>query len=143
MFSEVISEGGIIEAAGGILVRKTRQGKHIAVIHRSRYDDWTLPKGKREKDETFLEAARREIEEETNCRVQPGKFIGCMSYVVNGMPKIVLYWHMTVIGEKPFTPNVEVDKLRWVTVKQAIKILSYDGEKKLVKKFDKEFQGEN
>ena len=54
----------LIEAAGGVVVRDGQ----VALVHRPRYDDWTLPKGKLDPGESFEEAALREVEEETGLR---------------------------------------------------------------------------
>jgi len=126
---------GVIEAAGGLLWRKTHRGRQVALVHRSRYDDWALPKGWREKGETYLETAVREVIEETNCQVTPESFAGSTSYVVDGVPKIVLYWHMSLTGDCAFQPDEEVDKFAWLTIKKALKKLTYDGEKKLLANF--------
>jgi 8-oxo-dGTP diphosphatase len=126
---------GVIEAAGGLLWRKTRRGRQVALVHRSRYDDWALPKGWREKGETYLETAVREVEEETNCQVSPEAFAGSTSYIVDGVPKVVLYWHMSLTGDCAFRPDEEVDKFAWFTVKKALKKLTYAGEKSLLSNF--------
>ena len=98
---------GIYEAAGGILWRKTPAGRQLAVVHRPHYDDWTLPKGWREKGESMVEAAVREVQEETNCKVRLGTFAGCSCYPVEDVPKIVLFWHMELVKERKFKPNEE------------------------------------
>ena len=123
---------GVIEAAGGLLWRDSPQGRQIAIIHRSRYDDWTLPKGWREKGEKFIEAAVREVAEETNCQVETGEFAGSTSYIVNGVPKIVLFWHMNLTEDCGFKKNSEVDLLAWLDVEEALERMDYEDEKNLL-----------
>ena len=66
----------------------------LAVIHRPKYDDWSLPKGKLKPGEGFREAALREVEEETGCRARLLLFAGITFYFVSRRPKVVLFWHM-------------------------------------------------
>ena len=125
----------VIEAAGGILWKETPSGFKLAIIHRKRYDDWSLPKGKREPGESWQETALREVWEETGCRVTLGEFIGSASYAINGQtPKVVLFWHMMVKKDCKFIPNSEVDKLKWVSPKNALKFLNYEDERAIVSK---------
>jgi 8-oxo-dGTP diphosphatase len=111
-----------VEAAGGVVVSN---GK-VALVHRPRYDDWTLPKGKLEPGESFEEAATREVQEETGLRTRPVRELPSTRYSVNGRPKIVRYWLMDVEHEAPFAPNDETDELRWVTPGEALGLLTYD-----------------
>jgi 8-oxo-dGTP diphosphatase len=124
----------VIEAAGGILWKDTAKGLKLAIIHRERYDDWSLPKGKREPGEKWEDTALREVCEETGCQAKIGSFIGSCSYVINRQrtPKIVLFWQMTVIKDNGFQPNSEVDKLKWISPKKAMKKLSYVDEREIV-----------
>ena len=132
----------IIEAAGGVLWKETSSGLKLAVIHRQRYDDWSLPKGKREKGERWQETALREVKEETGCQVVLGKFIGSASYAIhsNNRPKIVLFWHMHVKQGCKFQPNHEVDRIKWVSPSKALKLLSYEDEREIVNKAFKELR---
>jgi 8-oxo-dGTP pyrophosphatase MutT (NUDIX family) len=129
----------IIQAAGGLVWRASPRGKELAVIHRARYDDWTLPKGKLKHGERWQAAALREVQEETGCRVQLGSFAGCVSYLVGGTPKVTLFWNMTLTGECDFCPSEEVDELQWLTVQEALARLNYLGEKALIKQGGKAF----
>jgi 8-oxo-dGTP diphosphatase len=124
----------VVEAAGGVLWRETSSGRKLAIIHRKRYDDWSLPKGKRESGERWEETALREVREETGCRPKLGKFIGSASYVINHhkTPKVVLFWHMYTKNECKFQPNNEVDRLKWVSPQKALKILSYKDERYII-----------
>lgn len=122
----------IIKAAGGLLWRETERGRELAVVHRPYYDDWVLPKGKLDKGEGWEEAAVREVFEETNCQPKLGEYAGCVSYLVNNKPKLVLFWQMSLLEEREFVPNGETDKLRWLPVKKALKKLEYATERALV-----------
>ena len=127
-------ERGVIEAAGGLLWRETATGREIALIHRPRYDDWTFPKGWREKGEKYIETATREVAEETNCTFEIRDFAGSVSYLVQGVPKIVLFWNMMLIEEYPLEINDEVDRLLWLDVESALAKMTYEGERKLLKR---------
>ena len=125
-------EGGIIQAAGGIVWRKTDGGKEIAVVHRPRYDDWSLPKGKLKRGEEWQAGALREVEEEIQCTVSVGKFTGCCAYEVGGVPKVVLFWHMQLLEEGEFRGNKEIDRLVWLSPERAMELLDYEFERNLV-----------
>jgi 8-oxo-dGTP pyrophosphatase MutT (NUDIX family) len=121
-----------VRAAGGLVVRKVEGGIEIAVIHRQRYDDWSLPKGKLERDESFKEAALREVEEETGYACELRDELSPVSYRDRkGRRKLVRYWEMRPRKGK-FKVNDEVDELRWVTPKKAESLLDYDHDRKLV-----------
>ncbi len=116
-----------IRAAGGIVVRDGR----VLLVHRPRYDDWTLPKGKLDAGESWQEAARREVEEETGLRCELGDEIGRTFYVDSrGRDKEVRYYRMSSDGE-PFAQN-EVDEVRWVALEEAAALLSYPHDRELV-----------
>ena len=97
----------------------------ILLVHRPRYDDWTLPKGKCDPDETELDCAVREVGEETGFTCSVGDELTPVSYVDHkGRAKRVRYWAMRVeAGE--FEPNDEVDEVRWVEWDKACDLLSY------------------
>ena len=111
-----------IDAAGGVVER----GGRILLVHRPRYDDWTLPKGKLDPGESFEDAALREVEEETGLRCTLGRELPSARYEVNGRPKLVRYWLMAAEAERDFVPNDETDDLRWVTPDEARALLTYD-----------------
>ncbi|HEV3378712.1 MAG TPA: NUDIX hydrolase [Thermoleophilaceae bacterium] len=111
-----------VQAAGGVVVRNGQ----VAVVHRPRYDDWSLPKGKLDPGESFEDAALREVEEETGLRCRLVRELPEVRYEVRGRPKLVRYWAMEVVGETPFEPNDEVDEVRWVERDAALALLSYD-----------------
>jgi 8-oxo-dGTP diphosphatase len=121
-----------VRAAGGVLVREGRDGPEVAVIHRPKYEDWSLPKGKLDDGEDFEEAALREVREETGMRAELGAELSSVSYRDRkGRTKIVRYWLMRVAGGE-FEPGSEVDELRWLDPDSARKLLSYAHDAELV-----------
>ena len=104
------------------------------MVHRPKYDDWSLPKGKLDEGEDFEQAALREVEEETGYRCRLGRQLGDTSYRDNkDRLKLVRYFEMHP-QSGDFTPNPEVDELRWVPVEKARELLSYDFDRELVAK---------
>jgi 8-oxo-dGTP diphosphatase len=124
-----------VRAAGGAVARVNHEGElEFAVIHRPKYDDWSLPKGKLEPGEGWEEAALREVEEETGLQVELGPPLGETRYVdPKGRPKLVRYWEMTPVGGE-FRPNREADELRWVTLEQAETLLTHERDRELVER---------
>jgi 8-oxo-dGTP diphosphatase len=120
-------------AAGGVVRRAGRAGKEIAVVHRPRYDDWSLPKGKLEPGESAEAGALREVEEETGLRCRLGSELSPVNYRDRrGRPKRVRYWMMEPIDDTGFVANDEVDELRWCSADEATALLSYDHDRQLV-----------
>jgi 8-oxo-dGTP diphosphatase len=123
----------IVRAAGGIVHRTRDDGtEEIAVIHRPKYGDWTLPKGKLDPGETDGQGALREVEEETGFLCELEDVLGRVSYNDRkGRPKIVVYFSMRPVSGS-FEPNDEVDELRWLTLEEALKRLDYAHDRRLV-----------
>ncbi len=120
-----------VVAAGAILWRLEKGELKVAIIHRSRYDDWSWPKGKIDKGETIPQAAVREIREETGLKVNLGVHLAEINYKLpNGSDKEVHYWAANVtdkaLANSKFKPSEEVAKVDWKTVTQARKLLSYE-----------------
>ena len=122
----------IIRAAGALLWRRSSSGYEIAVIHRSRYNDWTLPKGKLKKGESWQAAALREVKEETGYDVTLLNFAGAIAYLVDDRPKVVRFWHMTVDGEPSAELDDEVAEVVWLAVEAAQRRLQYPLEQALL-----------
>jgi 8-oxo-dGTP diphosphatase len=126
-------------AAGAVLWRPSDDGgePEVAVIHRPRYDDWSLPKGKVDVGESEPVTAVREIHEETGYSSHLGRRLTSVSYPVEkqGIKK-VQYWAARIVDGE-FTPNDEVDELKWLPVSAAVKQLQYPHDRKVLRRFTK------
>jgi 8-oxo-dGTP pyrophosphatase MutT (NUDIX family) len=123
----------VVRAAGGVLHRTRDDGTlEVLVIHRPRYDDWTLPKGKLERGESVEDGALREVFEETGFHGEIERRIGETAYKDrHGRPKRVTYFAMRPVSGD-FAPNDEVDEVRWTTLDEAGSLLDYDHDRHLV-----------
>jgi 8-oxo-(d)GTP phosphatase len=133
------SAGKIVLAAGGVLWRPGHResAEEVALIHRPRYDDWSLPKGKVDPGETEPVTAVREVFEETGHHVQLGRRIATVSYPIEPRTKKVQYWSARSIGGS-FAPNNEVDDLIWLPAPAAIKKVSYPYDRKILRRWAKQ-----
>lgn len=115
----------VVRAAGGAVWRPGGDGVEVLLVHRPKYDDWSLPKGKADPGEDDLDCARREVEEETGLVCQAGAELGSVEYIDRyGRPKVVRYWAMRPMSGD-FAPNHEVDAVRWVGLDDATGLLTY------------------
>ncbi len=123
-----------VRAAGGAVLRpRAGGGVELCVVHRPRYDDWSLPKGKLERGESFEQAAVREVFEETGLRCRLRQELSPVTYPDRkGRRKLVRYWLMDVAEDTGFVPNDEVDELRWLELSAAHALLTYERDKELV-----------
>ncbi len=115
----------MIRAAGGVVSRSGTSGLEVLLVHRPKYDDWSLPKGKANVRESDEACALREVEEETGLRCELGPELATTHYVdAQGRPKQVRYWLMTpVAGDLEF--RYEVDDARWLSLEEAAEVLTY------------------
>jgi 8-oxo-dGTP diphosphatase len=108
----------------------------LVLVHRPKYDDWTFPKGKRDGKETDEQTALREVEEETGFPCRLGADLGAVTYRdALGRTKVVRYWVMELAeGEdgEHFVPNREVDEIRWCSLREAGRLLTYDHDRALL-----------
>ena len=124
-----------ISAAGGVVIHRDGVGAaRVAVIHRPKYGDWSLPKGKLEKGEGWQAAALREVHEEIGYECELGPELPHVSYLDRkSRRKLVRYWLMEPISGE-FKSHDEVDELRWLTPDEADGLLTYPHDKELVTK---------
>ena len=125
-----------VKASGGVVWRRTAgRAPEVAVVHRPRYDDWSLPKGKLDPGEGWEEAGLREVWEEIGLRCALGPELPSVRHRDNkGRDKAVRYWLMEPEDGAPaFTPNDEVDAMRWVDVETAAGLLTYPRDAALVR----------
>lgn len=139
-YGHVAEDQQAVRAAGGVVWRPGRVGVEIVVVHRPKYGDWSLPKGKLDPGESWEQAAVREVAEETGQAVELEGQLGQTEYLtrVKGdgalRPKLVRYWSMRSLGGG-FTPTAEIDEVRWLPAPEAISLLSYEHDRQLVRTF--------
>ncbi len=126
----------MIKAAGAVLWRDAGGDVEVAVVHRQRYDDWSLPKGKLDEGETIPACAVREVEEETGFSCVLGRHLRQVSYSVKGTSKTVDYYAAEAVSGS-FAANDEVDSLRWLPVAQARELLTYEPDREVLAEFDR------
>jgi 8-oxo-dGTP diphosphatase len=128
-----VSDNGVVEAAGGVVVRVGDGAEQVLVVHRPRYDDWSLPKGKLDPGETYEDAAIREVEEETGWRCTLDLELEPVRYRDHkGRPKHVRFWRMTPQTFTGCAATDEVDDVRWLSFGEAATLLSYDMDRRLL-----------
>lgn len=125
-----------IAAAGAVVWRPSSvTGQvEVAVVHRPRYDDWSLPKGKLDADETEPAAAVREVLEETGFSIVLGRRLPSAEYTVDGKAKVV-YYFAARYTDGDFAANDEVDRLKWVSPDAAGDLLSYGHDQVVLAEF--------
>ena len=132
----------VVAAAGGVVWRPAGGGTggriETVVVHRPRYDDWSLPKGKLDAGENALTAAVREVCEETGLQVVAGRRSVRTHYAVAAGAKHVDYWLMQAVGGTAFEPNDEVDELRWLTVAEASALVTHHHDRAVLADLDRD-----
>ena len=125
----------MIRAAGALLWRESSELKiEIALIHRPRYDDWSLPKGKIEEGESSLRCAFREVLEETGITPQFGRELGSVEYKEPAGLKRVKYWAAKALTDE-FLPNEEVDEIKWLNPEDALPVATHESDRSIIENF--------
>ena len=134
-----------VRAAGGLVWRsavvadetgETRPGLEVVLVHRPRYDDWSFPKGKLDRGESFETAAVREVAEETGLVCELGEELPSATYLDGKRRlKLVRYWTMRPVEVTPWSPNDEIDGRRWVGLDDAADLLTYAHDRALLEAF--------
>jgi len=116
-----------IRAAGAVAWRPGPDGgPEVLLVHRKKYDDWSLPKGKQEPGEPLALTASREVFEEGGALLILGRRLAPVRYEVDGRPKRVWYWAAQTAGtDGGVVPNAEVDQVAWLPFAQALRRASY------------------
>lgn len=131
--SNPISE---VRAAGGVVWRREGNTTSVLLVHRPRYDDWSLPKGKLDEGEDFATAAVREIAEETGVTGDLGPELGEVHYIDHhGRPKVVRWWALEARSTGMPEDSEEVDELRWLPLEGARDLLSYPTDVEVLERF--------
>ena len=136
-----------IRAAGGVVWRLRSANPSLgelgppsrlsdmefALVHRPRYQDWSLPKGKAKKRESSEQTALREVREETGLECKLGEELHTVQYLTpKGEEKTVRWWAMTVLRDHGFEPNQEVDRISWVAFEELSGICAFSSDLEVV-----------
>lgn len=130
-------EGRRVRAAGGLVWRRDKGGEvELVLVHRPRYDDWSLPKGKAHAGERARDTALREVLEETGLRCSLGRELTRVRYrTERGEDKTVRWWAMSVTEDLGFEPNDEVDAVRWVSLDGFEQMATFPTDREVVHSF--------
>lgn len=131
-----MEENNQILAAGAVVWRRNSNDQiEIALIHRTQYKDWSIPKGKVEGNESLIACAYREVAEETGFNTKFGAMIGEISYQVGNANKTVTYWAAKFVEQEGQPNPNEVDEVKWILASEAQEFLTRELDKQIVGKF--------
>jgi 8-oxo-dGTP diphosphatase len=124
-----------VRAAGAVVIRTSDDGvEEVLAVHRPRYDDWSLPKGKLDPGETYEDAAVREVLEETGVLVELRRPLHETSYEDrDGRAKVVRWWAASLVEQRRWAPDDEIDDVKWIPVQEARARLTHADDHGLVK----------
>jgi 8-oxo-dGTP diphosphatase len=119
---------GVVMAAGGIVTRDSVRPL-VGIVRLRKDKSWVLPKGKLKRGESLLDAAAREVEEETGHSVTVAGYLGALSHVSEGRHKMVQFWHMQA-SPAPVRPLMkDVSEVKWLPLSRAVEMLTREQEK--------------
>ncbi|NCV76518.1 MAG: NUDIX hydrolase [Actinobacteria bacterium] len=131
-----MEESNVILAGGAVVWRRNEDDLiEIALVHRVKYDDWSLPKGKVESQESVIACAFREVMEETGFSVRFGPCLGTHSYSVENATKKVTYWSAKFLKEIGVPNPQEVDQIRWITLDQVDSVVTRVLDREVIRQF--------
>lgn len=120
-------------AAGVVVLRRDGDGApEVLVVHRPHHSDWSLPKGKLDPGEYIVATAVRECSEETGINARLAAPLPSQQYIALGRPKLVHYWAARIAGDEGFSPDEEIDEIRWLPIAAAKELLTYPHDGALV-----------
>ena len=99
--------------------------RKFAVVQRSKDRLWVLPRGKLRRNERPVRGARREVVEETGCRVKVSEFLGAITYLAGGRPKVVQFWLMQAAARQSYEVTKDIVAVEWLSLAAAVKRLSH------------------
>jgi 8-oxo-dGTP pyrophosphatase MutT (NUDIX family) len=125
-------------SAGGVVVREGRAGTEVVICGRDSDGVWGLPKGTPDEGESLEAAAVREVSEETGLRVEIVNKIGVVEYwfAANGVRihKWVHHYLMRATGGSTEDHDEEYDRVEWRPVEEALRTLTFDNDRNMVRK---------
>lgn len=129
--SEAVSAGGVVWR------RRGNEDIEIVLCHREEGPVWCLPKGTPEDGESMEDTALREVAEETGLQVERGEQLSTIEYwFTRGggrVHKHVQFWLMRPTGGDVTNHDHEFDRVEWVPLATALKRLTYEGERAVVR----------
>ncbi len=126
----------LILAGGAVVTREhPTRGTEVVIVHRKRYDDWSLPKGKTRAGESIPAATVREVWEETGVKIRLGNPLDTIRYQTPKGDKRVDYWCGTVLDTARRAPDSEVDVVAWLPLRAAMSRLTYAHDHFLLNQF--------
>jgi 8-oxo-dGTP pyrophosphatase MutT (NUDIX family) len=129
-----------VTSAGGVVMRRGEAGLEVLLCGRSSDGLWALPKGTPEEGETLEQTALREVREETGVEVEADGLVGEVRYWFSRPQEGVRYFKTVVhyllrpVGGDPSLHDHEFDEVRWFPVAEALKLLTYRNEAKILRR---------
>lgn len=126
----------MIQGAGAVLWRREDDEILVCLVHRSRYQDWSLPKGKREESESLIACAYRETLEETGFSSIFGQNLGEIEYIYSSEKKIIKYWAAEARSQERNFSTSEISEIEWLPISAALSRVNYESDKEILRRFN-------
>ncbi|MCH8919139.1 MAG: NUDIX hydrolase [Chloroflexi bacterium] len=132
-------------SAGGVVLREGAAGAEVVICGRDADDVWGLPKGTLDEGESLQEAAVREVSEETGLKVEIVTKIGVVEYWFSAdgvrYHKWVHHYLMRSTGGRTADHDAEHDRVEWMPADKAIRRLTFDNDKNMVRQAMSKLKG--